>query len=327
MAAEVSSATVSRVINNTGTVSDAVRQRIEAAIARLGYVPNGAARALASNRTWAVGIVVPKLLDPNFATTVQKAQAQLHQAGFRTLIATSDHDPKQEWEQVQSLVMHGIDGIILAGSEHPPGMHDFLKARHVPYAETWTMTKDDTPCIGFDHAAAACRMARHLLDLGHRRIGIVSGPGRCDNRARDQIKGIRQAFSERGLTLPGEYLIERPCHIAEGQQAMRLLMTMAPRPTAVLCGDDLLAFGALIECKVQKLNVPGDVSVTGFGDLEFASQIVPSLTTIHVPAEAIGQKAADYLIAAIEGRPCPVRTELTTDIIARNSTAPPCQGN
>ncbi|HUS53689.1 MAG TPA: LacI family DNA-binding transcriptional regulator, partial [Thermohalobaculum sp.] len=299
LAAGVSGATVSRALNRTGTVCDAVRRRIEDAVIELGYVPNGAARALASQRSHAIGLIVPTLENTNFAITAEAAQRRLVDASYNLIVASTGYDPARESDQIQSLVAHGVDGIILVGAQRDPDVTDFLKSRCVPYVVTWLLASDDTPCVGFDNAEAARRLASHLLDLGHRQIGVIAGLTKNNDRAAARLEGVRRALGERGLALPRELLIERPYRIAEGQFALRALLATSPQPTAVVCGNDQLAFGALIECGRQGIAVPDEVSIVGFDDLEFASQIVPALTTIHVPAEQIGLRAAEYLLAKI----------------------------
>ena len=323
LAAGVSGATVSRTLNRTGPVSDNIRQRIERAVIELGYVPNGAARALASQRAHAIGVIVPTLENTNFAITAESAQRRLVDAGYNFMVASTGYDPARESDQIQSLVAHGVDGIILVGAQRDPAITHFLKARHVPYVVTWSLAGDGTPSVGFDNAEAARRLASHLLDLGHRHIGVIAGLTKNNDRAAARLEGVRRALDERGLALPRELLIERPYRIAEGQFALRALMASSPQPTAVVCGNDQLAFGALIECGRRGIAVPQELSIVGFDDLEFAGQIVPALTTIHVPAEEIGLRAADYLLATINGHPAAATTEVTVSLIVRESSAPP----
>jgi LacI family transcriptional regulator len=320
-AAGVSSATVSRALNRTGPVGKAIRQRIEKVVAELGYVPNGAARALASHRTRAIGVVIPTLENANFSIMAESAQRHLNSAGYHMVVASSSYEPAQEWEQIQSLVAHGVDGVILVGARRAPEVVDYLKSRRVQFVVTWTLADADTPCVGFDNAAAARRLASHLLDLGHTQIGVIAGLTKNNDRAAARIEGIRAALSERGLAFPRELLIERPYKIAEGQFALRTLLAAKPRPTAVICGNDQLAFGALIECERQKIKVPRELSVVGFDDLEFASQIVPSLTTIRVPAEEIGARAAEMLLSRLSGTMSPTVVEIEVSLVVRDSSA------
>lgn len=322
-AAGVSGATVSRALNRTGSVSDTIRKRIEKAVAELGYVPNGAARALASHRTRAIGVVIPTLENANFAITAQGAQRYLMKRGYHILVASSDYDPKQEWEQIQSLVAHGVDGIILVGAQRDDSVLEFLRSRQLPFVVTWTLAEKGTPSVGFDNAEAARKLATHLVDLGHRHIGVIAGLTRNNDRASARLQGIRRALSDNELVVAREMLLERPYKIVEGQLALRALMAMSRPPDAVICGNDHLAFGALIECGRQGIRVPEQLSVVGFDDLEFASQIVPPLTTVQVPAEEIGRRAAEYLVAHLSGETAPQTTEVMVNLIVRDSSGPP----
>ena len=319
-AAGVSTATVSRALNRTGPVSPAIRERIDRVVAELGYVPNGAARALASHRTRAIGVVIPTLENASFSIMAASAQRHLNAAGYHMLVASSDYEPRQEWAQIQSLVAHGVDGLILVGSRRSPEVIDYLKSRRVDFVVTWTLADGDTPCVGFDNAAAARRMASHLVDLGHTQIGVIAGLTLDNDRAAARIEGIRAALGERGLAFPRELLIERPYKIAEGQFALRTLLAATPRPTAVICGNDQLAFGALIECGRQGIEVPRKISIVGFDDLEFASQIVPSLTTMRVPAEEIGARAVEMLVSRLSGRATPQTIEIEVSLVVRDSS-------
>lgn len=323
LAAGVSGATVSRALNRTGPVSDRVRERIERAVIELGYVPNGAARALASQRTHVIGVIIPTLENTNFAITAEAAQQRLVKAGYNFLVASAGYDPDRESKQIQSFLTHGVDGVILVGAQRDPDVVSALNSRGIPYVTTWTLADDDTPSVGFDNAEAARKLTGHLLDLGHRQIGVIAGLTQNNDRAAARLDGVRRALTERDLVLAREMLIERPYRIAEGQLALRSLMATSPRPTAVVCGNDQLAFGALIECGRLGLAVPQYVSIVGFDDLEFAGQIVPALTTVHVPAEEIGLRAAEYLLARISGHPAAITTEVPVSLIVRESSGPP----
>lgn len=321
----VSGATVSRALNGTGPVADDVRSRIEAVALELGYVPNGAARALASQRTRTIGAILPTLENPNFAACAEALQRRARDAGYSFLLASSGYDRKSEFEQVGALAAHGIDGLVLVGAERDSDAARFLATKRIPYVVTWVIARDGTPSVGFDNGEAARRLVTHLMDLGHTHIGVIAGIMRDNDRAQGRVDGIRRALAERGLALPQERLIERPYRIIEGQLALRALLAAPAPPTAVICGNDQLAFGALIECNRQGVNVPRDLSIVGFDDLEFASQLVPALTTMHVPAEDIGRRAAEYLVARIAGEPASPVVEVPVTLVVRDSTAPPAR--
>lgn len=321
-AAGVSSASVSRALNGTGPVSAEVRKRIQRVAEELGYVPNGAAKALATQRTQTIGVIVPTLENSNFAIMAESAQRCFKLNGYQMLVSSSDYSADQEREQIRALVSHGVDGLILVGAKRSADVIEYLQARRTPFVVTWTLAQDNIPSVGFDNAAAAERLVSHLLDLGHTQIGVIAGLTTHNDRATDRLRGVRAALEMRGLNVPRELLIERPYRIAEGQIALRALLELRPRPTAVFCGNDQLAFGALIECSRQKIDVPRELSIVGFDDLEYASQIIPSLTTIRVPAEDIGLRAAELLLARLSGKPSPTVVPIEVSLVVRESSGP-----
>jgi LacI family transcriptional regulator len=319
--AGVSTATVSRVLNGTATVSDVVRKRVERATQKLGYVPNGAARALSSRRMRAIGAIVPSIENGGFAAAISGLQRRLDEAGFSLLLASSQYDPKVELREATMLLSHGVDGIMIVGGDHDKDLLPIIQKKQVPFVETWTTT-DRHPCVGFDNAKAAARLTEYLLDIGHTRIGVIAGQTRHNDRASRRVAGIRKSLADRGLKLESEWLIERPYRIPDGRLAMKSLLSSATRPTAVICGNDQLAFGAMIEAAAQGLKIPEDISVAGFNDLDYAAFLNPPLTTMRVPAEEIGRAAGDYLLGKITGASVLPMTEIEVSLIVRGSTGP-----
>jgi LacI family transcriptional regulator len=180
---------------------------------------------------------------------------------------------------------------------------------------------DAHPCVGFDNHAIGRTVANYLLDLGHTEFGVIAQYSDHSDRAAARLAGIRAALSERGVELPQERLIERSHKIVDGQLALRTLLQSPRRPTAVICGTDTLAFGALVEALASGLRVPQDLSVTGINDVEFAAHLAPPLTTIRLPVEEVGTRAAEYLLGRIAGRPVVEMTPVQFGLIVRGSTA------
>jgi LacI family transcriptional regulator len=178
------------------------------------------------------------------------------------------------------------------------------------------------PSIGFDNRAAARRLAEHLLDLGHREITMIAGPTSGNDRASARVAGVRDALAERGLPFPDSRVVERPYRVVEGRLGLRALKAREPGVTAVICGNDVLAGGALIEAQALGLVVPRDLSIAGFDDLDWAAQIPPGLTTLALPAKEIGYLAADYLIDSLSGKSVPHAIEVEVKLILRGSTGP-----
>lgn len=329
-AAGVSTATVSRVINRPDTVRLALRERVRAEIERLGYVADGAARALASRRSRTVGAVIPTLASAIFAEGMDAFEARLGESGYALVLAQSGYDATQERRQVHNLIEQGVDALLLVGSVHDPAIYELLDRHAVPFVETWTYHADAAapaaqvhPCVGFDNRRAAFRMTAHLIELGHCDIAMVAGISAGNDRARDRIAGVRDALARQGLTLPAGWLIEVPYDIAAGRRAARGLLAQAAAPTAIICGNDVLAVGTLLECQATGIAVPERVSIAGFDDLPLARHLTPALTTMHVPSLEMGRSAAAYLLARLDGETPPPATELNVELIVRATTAPP----
>ncbi|WP_316976969.1 LacI family DNA-binding transcriptional regulator [Shumkonia mesophila] len=322
--AEVSTATVSRALNDPAKVRPDLAERVHAAIRRLGYVPHGAARALASQRSQTVGAVVPTLDNAIFARGIEALQQRLSEDGYTLLLAMSEYDLAREVSQVGKLIERGIDGLMLIGEAHDPRLYAMLDAKGLPYVNSWVFREASPhPCIGFKNKEAAHRIASYLIDIGHRDIAMIAGVSRHNDRAADRIVGVRQAMTERGLQFPDALLVERHYDVGEGRQALRQLFDRPTPPTAVICGNDVIAFGALFEARTLGVKVPLDLSIVGFDDLDLASQVDPPLTTMHVPSVRMGKGAAEYLLARLAGEKPPNATELEASLIVRGTTAPP----
>lgn len=324
--ARVSTATVSRALTQPGKVKAATAARIREAVQALGYVAHGAARALASRRTRTIGAVIPTLDNAIFAHTAHGLQKTLDDAGYTLLLGSHEFDAEVEARVTRALIERGVDGLVLLGTTHHPSVFQMIEMHQIPYVLTWALdTAGRHPCIGFDNRAAAVRIARYLLDIGHRDFAMISGVTHGNERAAERLDGVRQALAARGIALPPGRVVEKPYTLAAGREGLREVMRGSPRPTAVVCGNDVLAIGALSECHAQGFIVPRDVSVTGFDDLEMAAVVTPALTTVHFPTADLGTYAARHLLARLTGKSVERRTELPVELVVRASTAPPSQ--
>ena len=336
-AAAVSTATVSRVLNQSGVVSEALRLRVNQAVTQLGYVPHAGARALMLRRSGTVGAVFPTIDNAIFAKAIDALQRQLADSGLQLLIATSGYDPESEARQAMNLVTRGADALAVCGVGQSPQLLHFLRQRALPTVHVMSFpSPPDMVCVGFDNARAIAQAVRYLLDLGHRRVAMLAGMTVCNDRAAARVHGVRQALQSAGLDLPTHRLVERPYTLADAREGFRTLMAAKPEagrprtsdaaPTAILCGNDVLAYGALLEARKMGIAVPTALSVIGFDDLEMSRHIHPTLTTLHVPTEAMWRAAADRLVAALEPRPVTVATELEVELVVRESTGPVPRG-
>jgi LacI family transcriptional regulator len=297
-----------------------VRQAVEA----LGYVAHGAARALASRRTHTIGAVIPTLDSAIFAATTHALQKALDEAGYTLLLASHEFDPDIEARVTGALIERGVDGLVLLGTTHPPAVLRMLDTHQLPYVLTWALDASGRhPCVGFDNRAAAVAVTRHLLELGHREIAMISGITAGNERAAERLDGVREALGASALSLAR--LIEKPYTLMAGREGLREILRGPARPTAVICGNDVQAIGALAECRAQGIAVPREISVTGFDDLEMAAVVTPALTTVHFPTAELGSDAARHLLSRLAGKAVAVRTELPVELVVRASTAAPPQ--
>lgn len=321
-AAGVSTASVSRVLNDDASVSPKLRAKVERQIQELGYVRHGAARSLRSLRSLTVGAVIPTLENAIFAAGIDAFERRLHDAGYTLLVALSGYDFEHEALQVRRLLERGVDGMMLVGEDHAPATYDLLERSGVHAVNTWTYKTDAVhACVGFDNLAATRRIAHYLVGMGHRRIAMISGITAHNDRARERVEGVRAGLRDHGLE--PSLILERKYGIDEGRHALRALMEAEPRPTAVVCGNDVLAYGALFACADLGIAVPGEVSITGFDDLPLTSQLRPALSTIHVPSREMGQRAAEYLLEKLAGRSVSHATELAAELVIRDTTSWP----
>jgi LacI family transcriptional regulator len=322
--AGVSPATVSRVINSPEKVSAELRERVGTAVEKLHYVPDGAARALASRQSRTIGAVVPTLDIAIFAAGVTALQARLGEVGYTLLVANAEYDPKKEAQEVRALIERGVDGLVLVGGSHAPDVYKLLQNRRIPYVNTYHYGSDKKhPCIGVDNRLAAGRVVDYLYDLGHREFAVITSPVKHNDRITARRDGFVERLAAHGVKPPARRILEVPYSMADGRIALRSLVEGRGRITAVICTNDAQAIGALFECRTLGIAVPQTLSVTGFDDLDLAMHVDPALTTVHVPASELGQRAADLVLAQISQTEVPNRVELAANLIVRASTGRP----
>lgn len=321
--AGVSTASVSRVLNAPDSTRRKTRVAVEAAIKKLDYIPNGAARALSSRNSRVIGAIIPTIDNSIFATGVQALQSYLHTKGYFLLLGTSNYDPGLEYELCQNFLVQQVAGIIMMGSTHLPECVNMLNKDGTPFVNTGTYDTGGSYCVGFDNRHAAALAAKYLVDLGHREFGMIAGITRDNDRARERISGIREELCKHGLHLRDDRVLERRYEIDEGAAAFRHLMRLDEPPTAVVCGNDVLAFGAILEANKSGVAIPGDVSVIGFDDLALSKHLKPSLSTIQIPTEDMWCRAADTLLSRLEGIESPIAIEIDVSLVVRESTGIP----
>jgi len=322
--AGVSTATVSRVYNEPGKVSDSVRERVEQAALELNWIPNPAGRALASTRSHIAGIVIPTLDDQIFASQVSGMQAAFAARGITLFLGCSNYDPKQALSQVNAMLSRGVEAIAVVGEAHPPELFEALRVRRVPYVVLYAW-REGSPhdCIGFDNRAAYEAITEHLVALGHRSFAVFIQPTRDNDRVQARLAGVRIALERHGLAVRPEHLVEGESTLEFGRRALRSLWQQpGPHPTAVICGNDHIALGVLREAEDLGIVVPDQLSVTGFDDLAIAREARPPLTTMRVDTREIGTVAARHLLDALDGRATREGYAVPAVLEVRGSTGP-----
>ena len=320
----VSTATVSRCLNSPERVSADTRKRVNAAIGDLGYAPNFGARVLAANRTNTFGAIIPTMESAIFARGLQAFQEELHLHGITLLVASSSYQPEMEEEQVRTLVARGADALLLIGHDRMPQTYRFLEQRRIPHVVAWVHEPHiQPPSIGFDNRRAMKALTEQVIGLGHRTLAYISANRTGNDRARLRVEGALEAMRDHGLDPRSMNIIETPYSISNGATAFQNLLKAEQRPTAILCGNDVLAAGALMMAKELGISVPDDISVTGFDDIEIAEIVSPRLTTVHVPHSDMGRGAARLLLAMRGGETASQSVRLDTSVILRESLGPP----
>lgn len=318
--AGVSTATVSRCLNSPELVVKSTRDRVNAAVETLGYTPNFAARAMAARQSHTIGAVVPTMENAIFARGLQAFQEELHRQGYTLLVASSGYDPTFEEEQIQALAARGADGLLLIGHDRAPHVYEFLAQRRIPAIIAWAYDADaPVPCTGFDNRAAMRMLTKEVLAEGHTSLGMIGGLTEGNDRALQRIEGARDVIRAAGLPPETLRVVERRYGVDEGKAAFLELMSAPVRPTAVMCGNDVLAVGALRGAQEMNISVPKEVSITGFDDLEIAQIVSPPLTTVHVPHRAMGQQAARALVEMLRSGQIAPSIELPTTLRRRDT--------
>ena len=320
--AKVSPITVSRALRKPDVVSPELRQRIDAAVHKLAYVPNLAASRLASSRSHAVGVIVPTLYNVIFAEYLLALHEVFLDSGFQVVVVNSRYSAIEEEQAIRTLLGQRVEAIIIVGVDHTPIARRLLQQSKVPVIETFELTDDPIDInIGLSQSQAGYDATKFLINLGYRKIGFMVGY--LDVRAAARLSGYRQAMTDSKLSYDG-LLAHTPHHsrIAGGSAIMSNLADSRTIPEALFCIDDNFALGALMKCRELGLRVPEDISILGFHDLEFAAYASPPLSTVATHRHALGKLAAEIAIGIVSGKVCikEKQIDLGYEIVARQST-------
>ncbi|WP_442595353.1 LacI family DNA-binding transcriptional regulator [Parapusillimonas sp. JC17] len=322
--AGVSTATVSRAMNNPDTVDPETLARVRAAADKLRYVPHGGARSLRSHRTRMIGAVVPSVEYALYARTTSAVHQRVSARGYSLVLAEHHYDLDAELRVVEQLMQHGMDAFVFVGLDHHPALFSLLEDYGRPYVLTWGVDPlRRHPSVGFDNHAAAYQVTRHLIELGHRHIGLLSAPLQGNDRAMARGQGMRAALAEAGLALDPRHVQYAPIHLHTAEQGMSALISLPDRPTAVVATNDIFAVGGMIACRKAGLRIPQDISITGIDNTDLGATQTPGLTSVRTPIIEIGHAAAEQLIARLEGKDFEAFQSFPIEVVYRGSTAAP----
>lgn len=297
--AGVAPITASRALSSPKQVSPDVLKRVTEAVSKTGYVRNGLAGSLASTRSRLVAAVVPTISGPVFQNSIQALTMALAEEGYQLMLGQSGYVNSREDALLEAIIGRRPDGIVLTGIMHSAEGRKRLMAAGIPVVETWDLTP--TPLdmlVGFSHVNVGTVVANYLHGKGHRRLAVIAGD---DERADRRLYSFEEAAAAAGLPAVRSVRVPAPTTLKSGREALGRLMDDGAID-AVFCSSDLLALGVLTEARARGLDVPSQLAVVGFGDLEFAADLEPSLTTVRIDGEAIGRQAARFIIDRAEGR-------------------------
>ncbi|MEP2782872.1 MAG: LacI family DNA-binding transcriptional regulator [Pseudoruegeria sp.] len=318
--AGVSTATVSRCLNSPDRVMEKTRLRVMNAVEELGYTPNFGARVMAAQRTFTIGAIIPTMENAIFARGLQAFQEELLRRGYTLLVSSSAYREEVEKEQIKALVARGADGLLLIGYDREASVYKYLQTQNVPVLIAWVFAPDRAqPSIGFDNRKSMEKLTKQVLDRGHTNVAVISGIRKGNDRAEHRVQGILDALRKFGYSEEDLSVIETGYGIENGANVFERFMSAPTPPTAVMCGNDVLAAGALKRAREMGIRVPEDVSITGFDDIELARIVSPALTTVHVPHREMGRKAARELVDMVEGKSAGVSEELKSTVQLRGS--------
>ena len=318
--AGVATMTASRAISQPEQVSELLRARVAAAVAELGYVPNRAARSLATSQSNVIVVLVPSLSNAVFTAVLAGIEDALQKDGYQILIGNTRYADAEEEKLLNIYLQSQPAGILLSGLTHSPKVTQMLASARMPVVSMMDLADTDAQySVGFSQSQAGYTMTRYLIGKGHKRIGFMGA--QLDERTLKRAEGYRLAMREAGLyDAQLEMMVADPSTIALGAELLGRMLAVTPDCDAIFCCNDDLAHGAIYQCQRRGMAVPHQLAICGFNDLPASAWMNPSVTTIATPRYKVGFEAASLLRAIIRGdAPAQARIDLGFTLMARES--------
>lgn len=321
--ANVSTATVSRVLNGFPGVREKTVARVRRAIAETNYVPNPNARSLRMGRTRLFGLIVSDVNNPFFPELIDAFEALASAEGIEVIFTHTNYDPQRLNSCIRRMIERSVDAIAVMTSEvEEESLRQAVKASVPLVLMNQRKLAAKYPNVLVEYVTGFCEALDHLLALGHRDIGFIAGPQSLSS-AQARKDAFKSALRSHGLHVRNEWIAVGDMRVEGGRTAMEKLLSCNPRPTAVLATNDLMAVGALQAAHAAHIRVPKDLSIIGFDDLPIAAMVHPPLSTIRHPRREVAARAFDRLQQVLQGKKAAADTPLHPHLVVRDSTAPP----
>lgn len=319
--ADVSMITVSRALRTPERVAPETRARVQAAMKQVGYVPDLVAASLASRRSRVVAVVVPTIGSSIFSDSIEGMSDLLRSRGYQLIIGGGSYDTEDSESVIAALLGRRPDGLILTGSRHPKRARKMIADARIPVVEMWELPAHPIDsAVGFSNRGAVRAMAMRLVEAGYRSIAYI-GPAGGDPRATQRRQGYADAMVRHGRTPLFIETPQPPSQMEHGAEAVLRVARDHPEIDAACFTSDVLAVGALFQCRRLGWDVPGRFAIAGFGDFEIAAAAAPALTSVSVPRYRIGEESARLILGRIDGEIAPgQKVDLGFDVIWREST-------
>lgn len=326
--AGVSRSTVSRALSNPEKVNPKTRDAILRIVKEYGYMYHAGAAELIKRKTFLIGLIIPSLGSSIYANTIFAVQSAAAEIGMSVILACSEFNAKKEADILNQFMARRVAGIIMSGvmKENEP-LIKVLQKHGIPSIIIWNSpTHPDLCQVGVDNVASASMAVQYLIELGHKRIAMISGALAAGSRVADRIAGYRMIMEKYGLEIPPGYLLSDVPTIANGEIHAMTLLGMPKPPTAIFAASDMLAIGVLKAARKMSVNIPKELSVVGFDDIEFATHTQPPLTTVAIPEMEMSRLAIALLHKLINQEIAPPKRYcLDTQFVMRKSCAPPLE--
>ena len=320
--AGVSTATVSRVINSPGNVGPKTRERVYRAMEVCRYKYNALARSFATNHSHTFGVIVPTITNPIFAESTRGVQDFANERGYQVILGNSDYQYEKEVKMVEVLRERQVEGLIITTTNLKGKILKSLLDDDFPFVLLYsTVRRGPMSAVGVDNFLGGYRATEHLIHQNHHRIAMLAGGFSFSDRSFHRWHGYKKCLNDHHIPYDSDLVLQTKYSLVNGREGIKSFLSLKNSPTAIFCSNDFLALGAMEGAREAGINLPDDLSIVGFDDMEIASFVTPSLTTIRQPAYELGKLGTEALIYLICNKTDkPVHKILETRLIIREST-------